>query len=132
LVVLDASALIELVLSTATGKKLTERLAAPTQSLHVPHVADLEVLSVLRREMRAGRIDAQRANNARQHLLELDLERHAHEPLVERIWALRDNLSAYDAAYVALAEALDCPLISRDAHLAGAPGIRCRIETLAT
>lgn len=128
MVVLDASALLELILSTAVGKRLAQRLESPALSLHAPHLVDLEVLSVLRRELRAGRIDALRAANARQHLLELDLERHSHEPLVERIWALRENLSAYDAAYVALAEVLDCPLLLRDARVARASGIRCRVE----
>ncbi len=131
LVVLDASALVELVLATATGKKLADRIASPAISVHVPHLADLEVLSVLRRELRDGHIDAGRANLARQHLRELDLRRHAHDALAERIWPLRDNLSAYDAAYVALAEGLDGVLLARDARLARAAGLRCRVELLA-
>jgi predicted nucleic acid-binding protein len=132
LIVLDASALLELLLGTSAGKQLAGRLDSPSESLHVPHVADLEILNALRRLLRAGRIDARRAEGALRHLAELDLDRHPHELLLQRVWALRDNLSAYDAIYVALAEALGCPLLTRDARLARSAGIRCRIEVLAT
>jgi predicted nucleic acid-binding protein len=130
LIVLDASALLELVLATSAGKKLAVRLDSPSESMHVPHLVDLEILNVLRRELRAGRIDAHRAVTALRHLAELDLDRHPHETLLPRVWAMRSNLSAYDAAYVALAEALDCPLLTRDARLARSPGMRCRVEVL--
>jgi predicted nucleic acid-binding protein len=130
LIVLDASALLELVLSTSAGKQLAQRLDSPRESLHAPHITDLEILNALRRELRAGRIDAVRATNALHFLANLDLERHSHEPMIRRIWELKDNLSAYDAAYVALAEILDCPLLTADARLSHAPGARCTVELL--
>jgi len=131
LIVLDASALIELVLATATGKSLADRIASPDLGLHVPHLADVEVTQVLRRYAGTGGIDPATAERALDTLRALDLQRHAHEPLLGRIWALRDNLSAYDATYVALAEVLDCTLLTSDARLARAPGATCRIELLA-
>lgn len=130
MIVLDASALLELILSTSAGKQLAQRLDSPRESLHVPHITDLEILNALRRELRAGRIDAERATNALHFLANLDLDRHSHEPLIRRIWELRDNLSACDAACVALAEILDCPLLTADARLSRASGARCTMELL--
>lgn len=131
MIVLDASTLIELILSTAAGKAVARRIAAPDVGLHVPHLADLEVSQVLRRYVREGTIDALTAATALDDMRALDLQRHAHEPFIGRVWALHANLSAYDAAYVALAEVLACPLLTRDVRLAQAPGVRCRIEVVA-
>jgi predicted nucleic acid-binding protein len=127
-IVLDASALVELVLNTAAGRTLATRLADPGLSLHVPHLADIEVTQALRRYVKDGDLDAAEAAVALADLRSLDLERHAHEPLLDRVWALRHNLSAYDAVYIALAEALDAVLLTCDGRLARAPGIGYRVE----
>jgi predicted nucleic acid-binding protein len=123
-IVLDASALVELLLGTGPGRAVAARIADPEISLHVPHVADVEVAQTLRRFVREGEVDAASAGQALGALQSLDLERHSHEPLLERVWKLRDNLTAYDAVYVALAEAMDAPLLTCDRRLARAPGVR--------
>ena len=128
MIVLDASALVELLLSTAAGKAVKARLADPGLALHTPHMADLEVAQVLRRRVRERELEAAEAALALADLRSLDLHRHAHDFLLDRIWALRFNLSAYDAAYVALAESLEAPLLTCDGRLARAPGPRARIE----
>lgn len=128
MIVVDASALIELLLNTATGTSVARRIASPDESLHVPHLADIEVAQVLRRYVREGALDDDAARSALEDLRALDLERHDHEPHLGRIWALRDNLTAYDAAYVSLAEVLGAPLLTTDSRLARAPGIACRVE----
>jgi predicted nucleic acid-binding protein len=93
-----------------------------------PELADLEVASVLRRQLRAGGIDARRASLALDDLAALPARRARHRPLLARCWELRDNLTLYDAAYVALAEALDAVLLTGDQRLSRAPGPRCPIE----
>jgi predicted nucleic acid-binding protein len=128
MIVLDASALVELALGTSTGRAIAARIADPEVSLHVPRLADVEVVRALRRYVRDGELDAGSAGQALADLRALDLQRHSHEPLLDRVWALRDNLSAYDAAYVALAEALDAPLVTCDGRLSRAPGIARRVE----
>lgn len=100
-----------------------ERLAAP-------ELLDLEVASVLRRQLAAGRLDPRRADLALADLVDLPIRRESHRPLLARCWELRANLTAYDAAYVALAEALGVDLLTADARLAGAPGPGCRIVVL--
>lgn len=130
MIVLDASALLELLLGTQVGRAIDRRISDPETSLHVPHLADVEVLQALRRYVREGEIDPAAAGISIEALRSLDLERHAHEPLLDRVFALRENLSAYDAVYVALAEALDATLVTCDAKLAGAPGLRGRIEVV--
>jgi predicted nucleic acid-binding protein len=127
-IVLDASALVELLLNTAAGRTIATRIADPALSVHVPHLADLEVTQALRRYAREGDLEAGDAAIALDDLRALDLERHAHEPLLDRVWALRKNLSAYDAVYVALAEALDTVLLTCDGRLARAPGAARRVE----
>jgi predicted nucleic acid-binding protein len=127
-IVLDASALVELLLGTAAGRAVAERIASPEVSLHAPHMADVEVAQALRRLVRDGDLDAASAVAALADLRALDVERHAHEPLLDRVWALRDNLTAYDAVYVALAEALDTRLLTCDGRLARAPGMARRAE----
>jgi predicted nucleic acid-binding protein len=126
--VLDASALVELLLGTQTGRSIAARIADPAQGLHVPHLADVEVVQVLRRLVRERELDLASATAAIDNLLSLDVERHGHEPLLERVWALRANLTAYDAVYVALAEALDCTLLTCDGSLARAPGLSRRVQ----
>ena len=128
MIVLDASCLVELLLGTPQGRAIATRIADPAVSLHVPHLADVEIAQTLRRLVRDKEIDADEAVMAIEDLRLLDLERHAHEPLLDRIWALRGNLSAYDAVYVALAEALDTTLLTCDRRLARAPGLAGRVE----
>lgn len=128
MIVLDASALVELLLGTGLGRSVAERIADPGLGLHVPHLADVEVTQVLRRLVRDGQLDAASAASALRDLRALDLERHPHELLLERVWALRDRLTAYDAVYVALAEALDAVLLTSDARLARAPGLGRRVQ----
>lgn len=130
MIVLDASALVELLLFTPVGEEVARRIADPAMSVHVPHLADLEVAQVLRRFARSGQLDADEAADAIEVLQDLDLQRHAHEPLLERVWSLRQNLSAYDAVYVALAEVLDTVVLTCDARLARAPGMKRRVELL--
>lgn len=98
--------------------------------LAAPELMDLEVASVLRRQLRTGAIDLRRAKLALADLAALPVQRVSHEPLLRRCWQLRDNLTVYDAAYVALAEALDADLLTGDRRLASATGPRCRIEVL--
>jgi predicted nucleic acid-binding protein len=116
-IVLDASALLELLLHTPAGRLVAGHLADPRESLHAPHLVDVEIVQALRRFVRAREIAAVDAAAALDVLRDLDLERHAHEPLLGRVWEWRDNLTAYDAVYVALAEALDAPLLTCDKKL---------------
>jgi predicted nucleic acid-binding protein len=131
MIVLDASALVELVLGTSVGRTIAERIADPEASLHAPHLADVEVAQALRRYVREGELDAGSAASALEDLRTLDLQRHSHEPLLDRVWALRDNLTAYDAVYVALAEALDTTLLTCDGRLARAPGMARRVQLVS-
>jgi predicted nucleic acid-binding protein len=125
-IVLDASALVELLLDTPTGQIVATRITDPSLGLHVPHLADVEVVQALRRLAKDGELEAAAAAVALEDLHALDLQRHAHEPLLDRVWELRHNLSAYDAVYVALAEALDSKVLTCDGRLARAPGVaRC-------
>jgi predicted nucleic acid-binding protein len=125
MLVVDASALTELVLGRAAGEVVGEHLAAYGFALHAPHLVDLEVLSALRRLVASGEMTAARAGEAISDLLDLPIERYPHDILVPRVWELRENFSAYDASYVALAEALadePVPLLTADARLARAVG----------
>lgn len=128
MIVLGASALLELVLETSTGRVIADRIADPAIGLHAPHLIDLEVTQALRRYVQKREIDGRDAAEALTYLHTLDLQRHAHEPLLERVWQLRDNMSAYDAVYVALAEALDATLLTCDRPLSRAPGSGARVE----
>lgn len=132
--VLDASALLELVVGTAAGLAVADLLDDPDDGVHVPHVADVEVASALRRLVAEGVVSETIARESLDDFQSLDLQRHAHEPMLDRIWEMRKNLSAYDAAYVALAEVLDAELITCDRRLARAPrlSIRTRLITGST
>lgn len=127
MIVLDASALVELILDSPTGQLIAARIADPAEGLHAPHLADIEVVQALRRYVREGEIDASAAAVALDDFRALDLQRHAHEPLLERVWDLRENLTAYDAVYVALAEVLDGTLLTCDGPLSRAPGVADRV-----
>lgn len=128
MIVLDASAVIDLLLGSEASVRISARLADPNETLHAPHLLDLEVAQVLRRYEAAGLVSGARARQSLDDLASLGVTRYAHEDLLPRIWQLRGNLTAYDAAYIALAEALDAPLVTRDRKLAGTPGHRARVE----
>lgn len=101
-------------------------------ALAAPELIDLETLSVIRRQLQIGGLDARRAELARSDLVELPLKRAPHAPLLARCWELRDNLTVYDAAYVALAELLDVVLLTADVRLSNAPGVRCELDVLGS
>jgi len=128
LIVLDASVVLEVLLRMPAGVALQERLFEPAETLHAPHLLDVEVAQVLRRYALAGEVEAQRCRAALDDLAGLPLTRYPNGVLMARVWDLRDNLSAYDAVYIALAEALDAPLLTRDRRLAKAPAHRARVE----
>lgn len=116
-VVVDASALVELLLGTTRGRALASTLQNPDLDLHAPELCDVEVMSALRRLGRQGRIEEVRLQEAVQDYVDLPLVRHSHLPLLGRILGLRENFSAYDASYVALAEGLGGELLTADERL---------------
>jgi predicted nucleic acid-binding protein len=128
LIVLDASALLEILLRTPLAERLMDRALEASERIHVPHLLDVEVTQVLRRLVQRKEVTVARAEQALDDLAKLLIERHEHQSLVRRVWQLRDSISAYDGVYVALAEALDAPLLTCDAKLAGAHGHRATIE----
>jgi predicted nucleic acid-binding protein len=130
LIVADASALIDLLLESEVRTKLEQRLLSGEESLHTPHVVDLEVAHTLRRLVLTGVLSSERAEVALADMADLQLNRYPHVELVPRVWELRDTLTAYDAAYVALAEALEATLVTRDARLARSSGHQARVELL--
>jgi predicted nucleic acid-binding protein len=129
-IVVDASALLEFLLQTPLGTKVEARLFRDEDEFHVPHLADVEVTQGLRRLVRAGDVSPGRAADAIADLADLDLHRHPHIDLVTRAWKLRENVTAYDAMYIALAEALEASIVTCDAPLAKSPGHRARIEVI--
>lgn len=130
MIVVDASAVLEVLLQTPAASAIEAVLFAPRQTLHAPHLLDVEIAQVVRRYTAAGEIDAARGRSALADLVDLPLQRYPHDFLLPRIWDLRNNLSAYDATYVALAEALGASLLTRDRRLAAAAGHRARIEVI--
>jgi predicted nucleic acid-binding protein len=128
MIVVDASAVIEALLRTPVAAAVERRLFAPSQTLHVPHLLDVEVAQVVRRYAANGEIDAGRGRTALADLADFPLHRYPHDFLLQRVWDLRNNLTAYDAIYVALAEALEAPLLTRDKRLVASTGHRARIE----
>jgi predicted nucleic acid-binding protein len=130
LIVIDASVMLEVLLATPGGRRLEARLLSATESLHAPCLLDVEVAQVLRRYAAAGDLDPARGLEALLDLSDFPLRRYSHEMFLPRIWELRQNVTAYDAAYLALAEVLKAPLLTRDRRLAGAPGHRARVEVV--
>ncbi len=128
MIVLDASAAVELLLRTPTGARVALRIGRSSDTLHAPHLLDLEVTSVLRRLEANGAIAVEEAAGALEDLGALGVTRYGHELLIPRIWQLRHDVTVHDACYLALAEALDAPLLTCDARLATAPGHQARIE----
>jgi len=127
-IVVDASALLEALLQTPAAAAIEARLFDDEFPLHAPHLIDLEITQVLRRYAATGQVDAARCQDALDELQDFSLRRYQHDVLLPRIWELRHNLTAYDAAYVALAEALDARLLTRDHRLAAASGHRAQID----
>ena len=130
MIVVDASALLEFLLQTSIGVRVEERLFRDADELHAPHLVDVEVVQGLRRLVRMGEVSSGRADEAIVDLADLDLHRHPHVDLLGRAWKLRDNVSAYDAMYVALAEAIEATIVTCDRPLAKAPGRGTRIEVI--
>lgn len=128
--VVDSSALIHVLVGRPTNPHLVDRLAGE-DFLHVPHLIDLELLQTLRGLVHRSEITAEQAAIARSQFDDLALARYPHHPLRDRIWQLRDNLTAYDGAYVALAEAIEAPLVTIDGRLARSSGHGADIELFA-
>lgn len=128
MIVLDASAVVDWLLQTSAGQSVEERIYSRNETLHAPHLLDLEVSQVLRRLALQGVVSAGRSHEALRDLLDLRVTRYPHSVLLPRIWQLRHNFSAYDAAYIVLAEKLGAALLTRDARLASASGHAAAIE----
>ena len=129
MLVVDASALAPALADDgADGDTARARLRG--QSLVAPELVDLETTSVIRRQLRRGHLDARRAELALADLVSLPLQRASHRPLLARCWELRQNLTVYDAAYVALAELLDVVLLTAETRLSSAPGVTCQLDVL--
>lgn len=126
--VVDASALLEVLLGTAAGGRIEARIFSDSTSLHAPHLLDLEVAQALRRFAASGQLSAERGLEAVTDLADFPLQRYPHDVLLPRIWELRRNVTAYDAAYLALAELLVAPLVTCDRRLASARGHAAQIE----
>ncbi len=130
MIVLDASAAVEWLFQSPAGVKIDRRIFSVSESLHAPHLLDVEVVQVLRRYVRDKMITAQRGQEAIEDLGDLPLNRYPHDFLTPRVWELRATLTAYDAAYVALAELLDAPLLTCDGKIASAPGHDANVEVV--
>lgn len=130
MIVLDASAAIEWLLQSPAGTKIERRIFSRSESLHAPHLLDVEAAQVLRRYVRDRAITAERGQEALEDLGDLALNRYPHDFLIPRVWELRATLTAYDAAYVALAELLDAPLLTCDSKIASAPGHHANVEVV--
>jgi predicted nucleic acid-binding protein len=128
--VVDTSAVLDALVGAEPPAGLIERLAADGD-LHAPHLIDVEILHALRRLSLSGDLSDDRAADVRTDFAELAVVRYPHEELGDRIWELRHNLTAYDAAFVALAEALGAPLVTCDGKLAETPGHVARVELFA-
>lgn len=127
MLVVDASVLAPAIVDAgADGDTIRSRLRGET--IAGPDLLRLEVLAVIRKQLIAGALTTMQANDAVEDLLDLPVSVFPSAPLLRRAWALRDNVTSYDACYVALAEALDCPLLTADARLANAPGTTCAVE----
>ena len=130
MIVVDASTILELLLNTRLARRIADRLFSPDESLHAPHLLDIEVAQVIRRYCRAGELSAERGRETLADLADLPLSRYPHDFLLARIWDLRHNLTAYDASYIALAETLDAPLLTCDRRLAAASGHDAVVEVM--
>jgi len=129
-IVVDASTLIEFLLNTDVSARVAERLFDSGETLHAPHLLDLEIAQVFRRYERAGALPAGRAESAFVDLDDMAIARYPHDFFLPRVWTLRRNATAYDAVYLALAEALGATLVTRDAALSSVKGHGARVEVL--
>jgi predicted nucleic acid-binding protein len=129
-IVLDSSAVLETLLRTEGAEPVDRKMFAPGETLHAPHLLDLEIAQVVRRYVAGRAFDAERGRLALADFADLPLTRYPHTMLLARVWSLRNNLTAYDAVYVALAEALGAPLLTRDRRLASATGHHAAVELL--
>jgi predicted nucleic acid-binding protein len=125
--VVDTSAVVDALAGRPPDERLLMRLGSEGD-LHAPHLLDVELLHALRRLVAAGHLSEDRAADARSDFADLTIARYEHGFLADRIWQLRRNLTAYDATFVALSEALEVPLVTCDRRLAAAPGHRARVE----
>ena len=130
MIVVDASAILEVLLNTPTAARISKRLFATRQTLHAPHLLDLEVAQVLRRYWLAGDLSPDRGLEALDDLADFPLTRYPHDLFLPRIWELRQNFTAYDAAYLALAETLHAPLVTLDKALASSSGHTAIVELI--
>jgi predicted nucleic acid-binding protein len=128
MIVLDASAVIDWLLQTPPGQHIEHRIYSRNETLHVPHLLDLEVTQVLRRLVGQGIVLPRRADEAVRDLLDLRINRYPHSVFLPRIWQLRHNFTAYDAAYIVLAEHLVATLVTRDRRLASPTAHRAMVE----
>jgi predicted nucleic acid-binding protein len=124
--VVDTSAVLAALAVRPPDPTLVKRLA-DDGDLHAPHLIDVEILNALRGLVRGGQLSEDRAQDVRSDVEDLTIIRYGHQPLADRVWALRENLTAYDAAFVALADALEVPLVTCDARLANAPGVTAEL-----
>ena len=130
MIVVDASTLLEFLLNTDASPRVASRLFDSGETLHAPNLLDLEIAQVLRRDERAGVLSAARAKSALEDLGDLVIARYPHDVLLTQVWALRRNLTAYDAVYLALAQVLGATLVTRDSTLASVKGHTSRVELL--
>jgi predicted nucleic acid-binding protein len=129
--VVDASVLVDYLAGGAHANEASVRMLSSASRLWAPHLVDAEVGHVLRRAVAAGELSVKVARGALDELAKLPLQRAAHTGLLDRAWALRANVSFYDALYVALAERLEMPLLTLDARLARTGGLRANIEVIS-
>lgn len=132
MIVLDASAALELLLNTPLAAGIADRAFADGESLHAPHLIDIEIAQVMRRLLRHAEIDAPRAAEVFTDLHDLALTRYPHQMLLDGIWTLRDNVSAYDAAYVVLSLELGATLLTCDRKLSAVPVPGLNVELVET
>jgi len=128
MIVLDASILVDLVGDDGNAGRIARSVLADHGSASIPDLADVETMSALRRLWLAGELDPARFEAAIDYLTALPVMRHPALPLLPRVLSLKEDLTPYDAVYVALAEALNCPLATADTRLANALGVRCDIQ----
>jgi predicted nucleic acid-binding protein len=130
MIVVDASVVVEALVDDGKSGGLARERMTESSLLQAPELIDLEILSVLRRLVARGTLDAKRAMRAVDDMLDLAIVRYPHRSLTWRVWELRSNLTPYDASYVVLAEACECPLVTFDRAIARCPGLRCDVELL--
>lgn len=128
MIVVDASAAVEILLQLPAADALMDRLLDGADRLCAPELLDVEVAQVIRRYWRSGDVTPARGSEALSDLADLPIERYAHAPLLGRVWQLRNNVTAYDGVYLALAEAVNATLVTRDRALARVPGVHATVE----